>query len=671
LTLTGSTGLIAGTPTTVGTSSFTVQVNDGATTAAKPLSIDIVNLRKLVGTTTSGTESVSKDYIQLSKFTASVTGTISQIRVYSIGTANVKVAIYADSAGEPGALIRANSSSNPVVADQWNTISITSTSVTSGTAYWLGVITDNNDALTKIVAPNPRRHKSEAYTGFTWPGTITGLTTADNMFPCIAGWGMETVPTPLAVTTVSLPSDTVNVAYAQILQAVGGSGSYTWSVTTGTLPDGLTLSAATGLISGTPTTAATSDFTVRVNDGLTTDDQPLSITINTEGTAQKLVGTNLPGTETITLGYIQLSKFTASTTGVISQISVYSAGTGNVKVAIYADSFGEPGALLNANSTSNPLVEDAWNNISITDTSVTAGNAYWLGAITDSNNAITKIVTPNPRRYKSQAYADFTWPGTLTDLSASDNMYLCIAGWSGGSMPLSISTDGLPGGTVGIPYSQTLEAIGGSGSYNWDIAGGSLPEGLSLDTSSESISGTPASTGNYNFVVQVNDGSATAAKPLGININPGGTTQKLVGTDTSSTTVVATNYIQLSKFTASATGTINQIRIYSAGSGNVKVAIYADNGGQPGSLIKANSNDNAVLPNQWNNIPIADTSITTGTPYWLGAIMSNGSVTRVTASNPRRYKIQTYTGFAWPASITGLSTKDDMYLCIAGWGIGP
>ena len=90
--------------------------------------------------------------------------------------------------------------------------------------------------------------------------------------------------------------------------------------------------------------------------------------------------------------------------------------------------------------------------------------------------------------------------------------------------------------------------------------------------------------------------------------------------------------------------------------------------GQPDSLLSANSNDNTLYAGQWNRISITDTSVTSGTPYWLGAIMDANSVTRVTATNPRRYKVQTYLGVSWPGTLTGLSTKDDMYLCIGGWG---
>ena len=61
---------------------------------------------------------------------------------------------------------------------------------------------------------------------------------------------------PLSIVTTSLPSGQVGTAYSATLAASGGTTPYTWSLTSGTLPAGLTLNAATGGISGTPTATA-------------------------------------------------------------------------------------------------------------------------------------------------------------------------------------------------------------------------------------------------------------------------------------------------------------------------------------------------------------------------------------------------------------------------------
>lgn len=74
----------------------------------------------------------------------------------------------------------------------------------------------------------------------------------------------------IEIIPFTLPDATLGTPYAEALSADGTVGSLTWSITQGTLPDGLTLHPGTGVISGTPTTADTYDFTVAVMDSQTT-----------------------------------------------------------------------------------------------------------------------------------------------------------------------------------------------------------------------------------------------------------------------------------------------------------------------------------------------------------------------------------------------------------------
>jgi hypothetical protein len=107
---------------------------------------------------------------------------------------------------------------------------------------------------------------------------------------------------------------------------------------------------------------------------------------------------------------------------------------------------------------------------------------------------------------------------------------LMTACGGGGSTPKppagapTIQTVILPQGAVNVAYGvgglgAVLSATGGTGTYTWGIASGSLPPGLTLNPTTAVISGTPTALGNYNFTAQVTDSaSMTATKALSIYI---------------------------------------------------------------------------------------------------------------------------------------------------------
>jgi len=89
------------------------------------------------------------------------------------------------------------------------------------------------------------------------------------------------------ITTNILPSGAVGVGYFSFVTATGGIQPYTWSISSGSLPPGLSIAAGTGLISGTPTATGfeplTYNFVVDVTDSdipPATASRPLSILIN-------------------------------------------------------------------------------------------------------------------------------------------------------------------------------------------------------------------------------------------------------------------------------------------------------------------------------------------------------------------------------------------------------
>ena len=130
-------------------------------------------------------------------------------------------------------------------------------------------------------------------------GVISGLPSASGTASFTVTVTDSATPTPnavseafslaiapaLSITNSSpLPSGTTSIAYSAALATTGGNGAYTWSITSGSLPAGLSMSAG-GVISGTPTGSGTSNFTVGVSDSTTptpaTASKAFSLTINT------------------------------------------------------------------------------------------------------------------------------------------------------------------------------------------------------------------------------------------------------------------------------------------------------------------------------------------------------------------------------------------------------
>jgi hypothetical protein len=300
--------------------------------------------------------------------------------------------------------------------------------------------------------------------------------------PATPPTSQTTPPTPPATTTqtatltianTSLPVGYVGTAYSQTLQATGGTGTYKWWMSTGSLPKGLALDAATGIISGTPEAAATSFLAVNVSDskGAIGNDVVLSITINlaastaTEATTLSIITTSFP------VGYVGTAY---------SWVLQASGGTSIYTWAISA------GALPDG------CVLDVKTGI-IAGTPKAAGTSNFTVQVADSAGGTAT---------ESLSIEIDAAPPTTTQLTT-----------------LTITTTSLPAGYVGTVYSQVVQASGGSGAYSWSYSGGSLPEGLSLDADTGIIFGTPKTPRTSNFTLQATDNAgATATESLSITI---------------------------------------------------------------------------------------------------------------------------------------------------------
>ena len=83
--------------------------------------------------------------------------------------------------------------------------------------------------------------------------------------------------------------------------------------------------------------------------------------------------------------------------------------------------------------------------------------------------------------------------------------------------PPTITTQTLPGGTVGTPYNHQLHANGG-GLIEWQVISGALPENLNLNENTGVISGTPSAVGTATFTVKAENSVGSATKELSITI---------------------------------------------------------------------------------------------------------------------------------------------------------
>ena len=159
-------------------------------------------------------------------------------------------------------------------------------------------------------------------------GTAPGSTTITAAFSGKTGIATLTVQAaPLTITTGSLPNGVLNSAYSATLAGSGGTLPYGWSLQSGSLPPGLSLSTS-GTISGTPTAAGSYNFTVRLTDNVAqTVTKALSITISSAAPLTVWPSSAVPGVvDSGPDSAVQLGvKFRSDVAGTIRGIRFYKA----------------------------------------------------------------------------------------------------------------------------------------------------------------------------------------------------------------------------------------------------------------------------------------------------------------------------------------------------------
>jgi hypothetical protein len=346
---------------------------------------------------------------------------------------------------------------------------------------------------------------------------------------------------PIEIATEYVPDWTIGMPYSQQLEAVGGSGPHTWSDLYGDLDGtGLELSAS-GLISGTPTSVGLLGFTAYVEDsGGASDEKEFSFTINdapeitsaslpdwTEGwpyTAQ-LVSTGGTGAVNWTDLYDDLAGtgLSLAHTGLLSGTPA-SSGTINLTVHLQ-DEVGaydeEPFEFI-----INPPIEITvislpdWTASVLFSTQLEATGGTGTRIWSDPNNHLAGtglslssggFLTGTPY---TQGEISFT-AHVDDEVGAYDNEPFSITI----NPALSITTESLPAAAVDEPYSEQLEATGGTGDRVWSDLNNDLNgTGLSLSAAGL-VSGTATSPGLISFTAHVEDEiGATAQEPLSVNV---------------------------------------------------------------------------------------------------------------------------------------------------------
>jgi len=251
--------------------------------------------------------------------------------------------------------------------------------------------------------------------------------------------------TPVTLSTASLPAGRAAVSYSGAPTAAGGSGHYAWMITAGTLPNGLTLDAATGAIVGAPQATGAFSFTVTIADA-----------------ADATNTASAPGS--IAIGLPPVFVTTASLT----------AGRERVAYSTTLRASGGSGAV-------------KWT---------LASGALPAGLTLNASTGVIAGVPAAPGTYTVAVSA--TDVGDATNV-ATASYTLALAPGIAVSSPRNI-----PSATAGQPYSYQALAGNVQGTAIWNLQGGALPAGMTLSPTGL-VSGTCTTPGTYYFNARVRD----------------------------------------------------------------------------------------------------------------------------------------------------------------------
>jgi hypothetical protein len=354
------------------------------------------------------------------------------------------------------------------------------------------------------------------------------------------------VENPLQILTKFLANAIANQTYSTSLQGSGGTDKFTWSILTGPLPPGISLTdSANGVLSGTaPGVNATYPILVQLLDQVTqeTATQGLSIaivngvaiitpslpnaTINQPYAFQLLGTPQINVVWSVTQGSQLPPGFSLSPDGVLTGTGV-TLGAFSFQIQLVNAQFPTQAAVrtfsfqvaLGPLSIAQGALPPATLNVPYSVTLHASGGippyTWSLGIGVPQGISIdpnTGIISGTPTQAGS-----FPLAVTLQDsskVSVTQNYTLVVGN------TLAITNTTLPNGSPNVAYSVTLTAAAGQPPYTWSITTGSLPPGLSLNPANGQISGTTTALGSYPITAKVTDAAGgTATKNLTILIS--------------------------------------------------------------------------------------------------------------------------------------------------------
>jgi Bacterial Ig domain/Putative Ig domain len=230
-----------------------------------------------------------------------------------------------------------------------------------------------------------------------------------------------TASTSFSITTGQLPGGTVGTPYNATLGTSGGILPYNWSVSSGTLPPGLTLSS-NGTISGTPSGAGSFTFRVQVRD-TAAHTASASLTLSVSSSPAPTVTITSPASGSTVSGTVQVSGTTSDTVAITAvQVAVdggsYSNATGttNWLFSLNTTTLTNGSHTLSAKATDTASISaTSTSSISVTNSSSGGGGGACTLYASPSGNDANPGTTPSaPKTFTGAAGA--TQPGSVVCL---------------------------------------------------------------------------------------------------------------------------------------------------------------------------------------------------------------------------------------------------------------